>query len=125
MCFNPFKFVGDIFKRIFGGSPQGPQGPGTYAKGLSQKLSRPRVEEKEDKDIKKDKGETETDLSEAQGEALKRVADSTKQTGKATATQADLMAALSGVGDAPTGGITAPVKTLKQIAAKGGGGAGY
>jgi len=122
MCFNPFKFVGDIFNSIFGGGNPQPTGPTTHAKGLARKLARPISDEGEEKDIKKDKGQTETDLSAAQGEGLKRVADSTKQTAKATQTPADLMAALSGVGNAPTGGIASPVPSKTP---KGGGGAGY
>ena len=121
MCFNPFKFVGDIFNSIFGGSPQ-PTGPTTHAKGLANRLRRPDAGEIEDTDLQKDKGETKTDLSAAQSEALKRVADSTKQTGKTKQTTADLMAALSGLGSAPTGGLTAPTG---GTAPKGGGGAGY
>lgn len=123
MCFNPFKFIGDIFNQIFGGGPQ-PTGPTTHAKGLANRLRRPDAAETEDTDLKKEKGETKTDLSQAQSEAMKRVKDSTKQTGKTTQTAADLMAALSGVGNAPTGGITAPTGT-GGTAPKGGGGAGY
>ena len=123
MCFNPFKFVEQIFTTIFGGGPK-PPGPTTHAKGLANRLRRPDAIEKDDTDLNEGKGETKTDLSEAQGQALKRVADSTKQTKKATQTTADLMAALSGVSNAPTGGVTAPTGT-GGTAPKGGGGAGY
>ena len=120
MCFNPFKIIDQIFSSLFGGPP--PTGPDTHAKGLVQKLRRPDSGDVEDTDLKKEKGETKTDLSQSQSEALKRVADSTKQTDKAKQNQADLMAALSGVGEAPTGGLTSPTGTT---APKGGGGAGY
>ena len=106
MCFNPFKFIGNIFSAIFGGgAPKSPTGPTTHARGLANRLRRPE-KEGEDVDLQKEKGDTETDLSQAQGEAIKRVADSTKQTAKTKQTAADLMAALSGVGSAPTGGLT-------------------
>ena len=124
MCFNPFKFIGNIFSAIFGGTPQTPTGPKTHAKGLANRLRRPDQQQGEEVDLQKDKGETETDLSQAQGAAIKRVADSTKQTAKTKQTAADLMAALSGVGSAPTGGLTAPTGT-GGTAPKGGGGAGY
>ena len=123
MCFNPFKIVTDLFQSIFGGGPK-PPGPSTHAKGLANRLRRPDAIEKDDTDLKKGKGDTETDLSQEQSQALGRVKDSTKQTGKTTQTAADLMAALSGVGNAPTGGITAPTGT-GGTAPKGGGGAGY
>jgi len=121
MCFNPFKFIGDIFNQIFGGNPQ-PTGPKTHAKGLANRLRRPDAAEVEDTDLKKEKGDTQTDLSQEQSQALGRVKDSTKQTGKTTQTAADLMAALSGVGTAPLGGLAPPAGSSTP---KGGGGAGY
>ena len=124
MCFNPFKLVERVFQSIFGGGPQpGPTGPTTHAKGLANRLRRPDAGETTDQDLKKEKGETETDLSEAQSDALARTADSTKQTDKAQKNKDDLIAALSGLTAPPTG-VTAPTGAATNPV-KGGGGAGY